>query len=141
MPHDDALIAETRGWIMKAAKDLAIAVYELKADPPFAEDVVFHAQQAVEKTLKAFLTWHGRIFRETHNLVELGGACVELDPSLEPILRRAAPLTEYAWRYRYPGDPGEPTAEQAEEAITTAQAVHEALLERLPVELRLQERL
>ncbi len=73
MPRDDALQAETRGWIMKAARDLATADYELKANPPFAEDIVFHAQQAVEKTLKAFLTWHGRIFRKTHNLVELGG--------------------------------------------------------------------
>ena len=136
MPHDDALFAETRGWLIKAARDLATAAYELKANPPFAEDIVFHAQQAVEKTLKAFLTWHGRIFRKTHNLVELGGTCVELDPSLEAILRRAAPLTEYAWRYRYPGDPGEPTAEEAEEALTIAQAVYEALLERMPAELK-----
>jgi len=97
MPHDPALVAETRGWLTKAHKDLAAAAYEFEADPPFLEDILFHCQQAVEKTLKAFLAWHGRPFRKTHNLVELGQSCVELDATLAEFLRRAAPLTEYAW--------------------------------------------
>lgn len=46
--------------------------------------------------MKGFLTWHDRVFRKTHDLVELGGRCVQVDPGLEPVLRRAAPLTEYA---------------------------------------------
>ena len=29
-------------------------------------------QQAAEKSLKAFLTWHERAFRRTHELEELG---------------------------------------------------------------------
>jgi HEPN domain-containing protein len=78
------------------------------------EDIVFHAQQAVEKALKAFLTWHGRAFRNTHNLVELGEAWSELDPTLEALLRHAAPLTEYAWKFRYPGHPEEPTPEEVQ---------------------------
>jgi hypothetical protein len=49
MPHDSALIAETRAWLSKAAKDLAAAEYESRATPPFAEDIAFHAQQAAEK--------------------------------------------------------------------------------------------
>ena len=69
MPHDPALIAEVRAWLSKAAKDLAAADYELRADPPFVEDIVFHSQQAVEKSLKAFLSWHVLPFRKTHNLV------------------------------------------------------------------------
>ena len=55
--------------------------------------------------MKAFLTWHDRVFRKTHDLVELGGQCVARDTTLESVLRAAAPLTEYAWRYRYPGEP------------------------------------
>ncbi len=136
MAHDPALVAETKAWLTKAAKDLAAAAYEQQASPPFLEDIVFHAQQAVEKALKAFLTWHGQSFRKTHNLVELGASCAELDPTLEPLLRRAAPLTEYAWRFRYPGDPAELTAEEARQALATAHQVYEAVLGRVPGDVR-----
>ena len=102
MPHDPALVAEVRAWLSKAGKDLAAATYELQAAPPFSDDIVFHAQQAAEKALKAFLSWHCIPFRKTHNLVELGEACCQIDQSLELLLRRAAPLTEYAWKFRYP---------------------------------------
>ncbi len=94
MPPDPALVAESRSWFAKAAKDLATAAYESQASPPFAEDITFHAQQAAEKAMKGFLTWHGCVFRRTHDLVELGEACLRLDRSLEELLRRAAPLTE-----------------------------------------------
>jgi HEPN domain-containing protein len=136
MPHDPSLVAETKAWLSKAARDLGAATYELQAEPPFVEDIVFHAQQAVEKALKAFLTWHGQAFRKTHNLVELGEACSELDPTLEALLRRAAPLTEYAWKFRYPGRPEEPTPEEVQEALSTGSQVYEAVLERLPEEVR-----
>jgi HEPN domain-containing protein len=56
MPLDPVLLAETRSWPTKSAKDLHAAAYELRAKPPFVEDIVFHAQQAVEKALKAYLT-------------------------------------------------------------------------------------
>jgi len=136
MPHDPALVEETRAWILKAAQDLRAAAHEFSAEPPLTADIVFHAQQAVEKTIKGFLTWHGRPFRKTHNLVELGESCVAIDAELEPLLRKAAPLTEYAWRFRYPGDPAEPDTEEAEAAHNSARKVHEALLARLPKEVR-----
>jgi len=132
MPHDPALAAEVRAWLSKAGKDLAAAAYELQAKPPFADDIVFHAQQAVEKSLKAFLSWHRVPFRKTHNLIELGEACCQIDPSLDALLRRAAPLTEYAWKFRYPGDPEEATAEEAADALATAREVCDAVVRRLP---------
>ena len=104
----------------------------MRARPPFAEDIVFHAQQATEKVLKAFLSWHRLPFRKTHNLVELGEACTHIDPSLESLLRRAAPLTEYAWKFRYPGDPEDATAREAADALATAHAVFTTILNRLP---------
>lgn len=132
MPHDPALVAEVRGWLLKAHKDLAAAQYELLADPPFADDIVFHAQQAAKKSMKAFLSWHHIPFRKTHNLIELGEACCQIDRSLDPLLRQAAPLTEYAWKFRYPGDPEEATAAEAEAALATAREVFELMLRRLP---------
>ena len=135
MPHDPALVAEVRGWLSKAGKDLAAATYELQADPPFADDIVFHAQQAAEKSLKAFLSWHRVPFRKTHNLIELGGACCQIDRSLDPLLRRAAPLTEYAWKFRYPGDLEEATAKEAAEALATAREGFDAVLRCLPADV------
>lgn len=136
MSPEPALVAETRAWLSKAARDIAAGEYEMTASPPFTGDAVFHAQQAVEKSPKAFLTWHGRVFRKTHNLVELGGECAILETSLEPLLRSAAPLTEYAWRYRYPVDPEEPPADEANAALAVAKAVYDAIFERLPAEAR-----
>jgi hypothetical protein len=51
---------------------------------------------------------------------------------LDPLLRRAAPLTEYAWKFRYPGDPEEATAEEAAGALATAREVFDMVLRRLP---------
>ncbi len=91
MPLDPERIAETRAWLAKAADDLRAADFERTAEPPLSSDIVFHAQQAAEKALKGFLAWHDRPFRKTHNLVEIGEACVFVDSTLEPLLRRAGP--------------------------------------------------
>ena len=136
MPHDPARVRETRAWLSKAATDLRAARHDLRASPPLLDVVVFHTQQAAEKALKAFLTWHDVVFRKTHNLEELGEQCLAFDPSLKEIIDRAVPLTEYAWQYRYPGDQLEPSEEEATGAVDLATEVMEAVLQRLPVEVR-----
>ena len=55
MPHDPARIADTKSWLGKADMDCKAATFELTAEPPFAADIVVHAQQAAEKALKGFL--------------------------------------------------------------------------------------
>lgn len=132
MKADPARVAETRAWLRKAALDLRAAEHERTASPPLTGDMVFHAQQLVEKTLKAFLSWHDQPFRKTHSLVELGRQCAALEPDLEPLLRKAAPLTEYAWKFRYPGEEEEPDLAEAEAALELARQVFAAILERLP---------
>lgn len=59
-----------------------------------------------------------------------------LDPALAAEVRRAAPLTEYAWKFRYPGDLDEPSAQEAADALSVAPAVFEAVLSRLPHDVR-----
>lgn len=85
---------------------------------------------------QGFLAWHDVPFRKTHDLAEIGRQCAEIDPSLESLLRRAATLTEYAWKFRYPGDPQDPTREEAERALTLGREVYEAIIARLPSEVR-----
>jgi HEPN domain-containing protein len=132
MQHDPQRVADAKAWLAKAAADLRAAELERTAKPPLTADIVFHAQQLVEKAQKAFLTWYDQPFRKTHNLIEIGEQCAAIAPDLEPLLRRVAPLTEYAWKFRYPGEPEEPTVEEADEALVLACEVYEAILDRLP---------
>ena len=136
MPSDPALVAETKSWLAKAASDLAAGAHDLRAEPPFLAEVVFHAQQAVEKTLKGFLTFHGRIFRKTHNLVELGGASSAIAPALDALLAKAAPLTEFAWKFRYPGETEQPSLNEARDALAVAEKVFGEVTALLPDEAR-----
>jgi len=136
MPHDPELVAETREWLDRAGRDLAAAAHDLTAQPPFLHEVAFHAQQAAEKAFKAFLTWHGRAFRKTHNLEELGQQCLAVEPELRAIVDRAVPLTDYAWKFRYPGEPEEPARDEAEGALAIARELFDAILARLPSEVR-----
>jgi HEPN domain-containing protein len=76
MPLDFAHVTETRVWFNKAAEDLRTAEFEFGASPPLLEDIVFHCQQAAEKAMKGFLTWHNRAFRKTHSLEEIGEQCL-----------------------------------------------------------------
>lgn len=136
MPLDPEFVAEARAWLTRAAGDLRAAQILLDAEPPLAADAAFHCQQAAEKALKAFLSWHGRTFRKTHNLGELSLPVLELAPNLEQVLRDASGLTEYAWKFRYPGELEEPTLEECEEAITQARAVYDSIIAELPEEVR-----
>ena len=137
MAPDEARTEDVRAWLRKASLDLRAAEHEtLTAEASLWGDVVFHAQQAAEKSLKAFLAWHDVAFRKTHNLDELGRICLRLDSSLQTVVERAVPLTEYAWKFRYPGEPDEPSREEAEEALRIAREVFEAVAKRLPEDLR-----
>jgi HEPN domain-containing protein len=133
MGPDEARGEDVRAWLRKATLDLRAAEHAMSApEASLRSDVVFHAQQAAEKVFKAFLAWHDVPFRKTHNLEELGRACVSIDATLGAIADRAVPLTEYAWRFRYPGEPSEPSPEEADEALNIAREVLEVLASRLP---------
>jgi HEPN domain-containing protein len=135
MLPENELIQETREWLLKAEEDLELARYALTAEKPFIAPALFHCQQAAEKALKGFLTWHGVLFRKTHSIEELGEQCVGLEPSMMQVVAKAVPLTEYAWRFRYPGAPFAPAMEEATQAITIAEEVLKTVLNLLPKEV------
>ena len=125
--------AAVRGWLSKAADDLRGARIDLDANPPFIEDALFHCQQAAEKALKGFLTAHDTPFKKTHDLDELGRHCLEFDSKLADALQPAAPLTIFAWEFRYPGDSHVPSLKEARESLAIATALYIiAVLQRLP---------
>lgn len=131
MPRDPERHAEAAAWLTRAHADLQAADLDLAANPPLVEDALFHCQQAVEKALKSLLTAHERMFRKTHDLVELGRSSCEAAPELEPLLARAAPLTEYAWAYRYPGEWVPPEPDEGHEALEVARQVVSEVERRL----------
>lgn len=136
MSPDAARLEDTRAWLAKARTDVRCAQVSRSAVPPILEDALFHCQQACEKALKAFLAWHDVPFRKTHSLEEVGEQCLRLDPTLSAIVDTAVPLTEFAWAYRYPGEPDEPEPSSVDQAIDTTVELVEAILVRLPAELR-----
>ena len=135
MRLDPALVADTRAWLTKAGMDLRAGELLLAAVPPLLGSAAFHSQQAAEKALKALLAWHDEPFRKTHSLEELGQQALAFDTALAPLVDRAALLTQYAWKYRYPGEPEEPARQEAEVALASARETYEAVLARLPVEV------
>lgn len=136
MAADPELLAETRAWFVKAAGDLRAAETLTAISPPLLDEAVFHCQQAAEKALKGFLTWNGRAFRRTHNLEEIGEQCLSVDSTLREVIDEAVPLSEYAWKFRYPGSPYEPAAEEVLKTISVAKRVVEAVLNRAPADVR-----
>jgi HEPN domain-containing protein len=136
MPHDLARVAECRSWMRRASSDLSAAEILFGATEPQPEAALFHCQQAVEKSWKAFLFWHDIPFRKTRDLRELGDASARIDPSLGALADAASELTPLAWLYRYPGDLEEPTVEEGREALILARRVHEAVTSRLPADVR-----
>lgn len=135
MRDDPERRAAVKAWSLRAAADLRAGAHLLVADPPLVGDALFHAQQAAEKAMKAFLAWHDVPFRKTHDLGEIGRQCVDVDPALESLFARAERLTVFAWIFRYPVDATEPPAEEAREALAVARDVYDAVLARLPADL------
>ena len=60
----------TREWLNSALDDLA-AIERLKTEQGLSNIVAFHAQQAIEKSLKAIFEEKGIDFVKTHNLQSL----------------------------------------------------------------------
>jgi HEPN domain-containing protein len=114
------------------AKDDLDAAHALTAQPPFLKAARFHCQQAAEKSLKAFLTWHDIRFRRIHDLDEIGQQCADVDPSLKELAQRARSLSAYASGFRYPGPDYLPTLAETESGIALAKEVVEAVISRLP---------
>jgi HEPN domain-containing protein len=132
MPHDPERLDEATAWLAKACEDLRAAELLLTATPPLTGTAAYHTQQAAEKALKAFLSWHDTPFRKTHDLAELGQVCIEVDRSLEDLCRSAETLTVYAWLFRYPGDEEDLSEDEARSAVNRAREVYDGIASRVP---------
>jgi len=112
-----------RVWLRKARQDLESAD-RLLTPPPLPAAACFHAQQAVEKALKAVAVACGaETIPRTHNLLELARVIRGLGESLPYSREQLAGLAPYAVETRYPQAP-EPTRRAAQAAAQLAHQVY-----------------
>lgn len=119
-------------WLRKAEHDVLNIENNLAAKKVPWDTMCFHAQQAAEKTLKAFLIFKGRELVRTHDLIALLAQCVEADRSLAELESDCRKLTTYAVESRYPDDLFEPDEEDGREMVAAMHRVRSHVLARLP---------
>ena len=118
-------------WINKAEQDLAAARVLLESGLEHYENVGFHAQQAAEKYIKAFLVRHQIEFPKTHDLARLQGLVAQANQDLAGRLALADALTPYGVEFRYPSELGVVSQDQGKEALQVAEQVQVLVLESL----------
>ncbi len=112
----------TNEWVNKAEGDFATARRELEVpDNPNYDAVCFHAQQCIEKYLKARLQESGVPFGKTHDLSTLLDLILPTETTWDTLRADLQALTVFAVTYRYPGDSADET--DAREAVERCEKV------------------
>jgi HEPN domain-containing protein len=121
MPFDGSPENDPREWLRFARSDLEI-VRLARSPDVMVEGLCFHAQQAVEKSIKGVLVALGVDFPKVHNIGVLLALLPETAPT-PPNPGALARLTAYAVIGRYPGDFEPVSDEQCREAESVAESV------------------
>ena len=121
------------GLVRKAESDFTAA--QLLLDAKVSLDAVcFHAQQAAEKYLKAYLAARDIDFPFVHGLERLIGLCADQDSQFMALLDPAAELSPYAVELRY-DERFSPSIEAAQQAVRNAERIRSFVRERIPREV------
>ena len=109
-------------WMQRARSDLVLAQM-IEEERIAAEILVFHAQQAAEKAMKALLVRLQVDFPNTHSIGLLLSLCQRVGFEATEAIADAATLTRYAVSRRYPGEDEPVTRQEAREAADLAARV------------------
>lgn len=128
----------TLEWVERAEGDY-IATQKLlpTTNPQLYNIICFHAQQCIEKYLKAWLQEANLPVPRTHNLEELLALIVPTLPAWTQWQPDFKIITEYAVESRYPGDSA--TADNTQHAMHVCQAVRQAVRTSLKLPIPLLE--
>ncbi|MCF8381903.1 MAG: HEPN domain-containing protein [Bacteroidales bacterium] len=118
-----------KNWLFRANEDIAVIKSLSGLDLEYyTSTICFHAQQAVEKYLKAFLIYHDVDFPKTHDVDFLIMECQKIDQhSFEIDLKS---LTDYGVSIRYPDDFYIPGITETKEYMIIAKEI-KSLVENL----------
>lgn len=120
----------TRGWLQQAGTDHRSAHALRHLPEPILETACFHAQQSVEKHLKAFLQEHAIPFPRTHDLSALTALAGTRVPGLMTLGSDLDWLSIYAVDIRYPGTVAGLT--ECDRSLAIADKVRALVLAALP---------
>ena len=87
--------------LSKAEIDLLNATILRDSNQGNPEGIGFHVQQAVEKSLKAILVFHGIDYPRTHSIVGLARLASDNDIDLPDAFPESDRYTDYAVEFRY----------------------------------------
>ncbi|WP_129125058.1 HEPN domain-containing protein [Geomonas oryzae] len=128
---DEVQTEIVRMWFHKADNDLQNIRNNLAAGEIPTDTICFHAQQAIEKSLKGLLVAEGKNAGKTHDLVRLLTETLEFMPELSSYEELLEEITEYGVAVRYPNGFPEPSLEEAVKAYETANAIRTQILEKM----------
>lgn len=122
-----------RRWLIKAFEDYRTIKNEfrLPEEEIVTSAVCFHAQQFVEKILKAYLYSKNIEFGRTHNLEFLLELCSQVDKDFSSL--EIGELSDYATEIRYPNNFYIPSIEEAKECFKIVERVKEFVLKKLEI--------
>lgn len=119
-----------REWADKAEADFLTARRELEVTyRPNYDAVCFHAQQCVEKLMKAVLISKNQLPPRTHDLVRLNGLLEAAVPGWSWPLPDLRLLDRAAVDFRYPGESAD--LDEAQQALAVAAVLRESLSREL----------
>jgi len=122
---------DAAAWLDIARDDLRAGEKALSGDDPLPRDACFHAQQAAEKYLKAYLVFRGFHPRRTHDLELLLEECADFDPRFRGLAAACEFLNPFAIEARYPSRIAEYTVEQAGRGLDLAERIAEFVGSRI----------
>jgi len=120
-----------QAWCEKGRRDFITAQNALLDTREIFPDIIcFHAQQAAEKYLKAYLVFLELDFPKTHALEDLVLLASSKDPACRNLFSVSCDLSPYAVEIRYP-DSSSLSPEDAREAVHTAETIRNFILGKI----------
>ena len=120
-----------RDWLYKAKQDLESSWILLQNDGP-EETIAFHAHQAIEKAMKAYIIFKTGELVEGHSLVYLNKLAAKQNNKFEKFKSDCVELNKYYLRTRYPIDMSYEVAyEDAKTAYEKANEIYKLVKEEI----------
>lgn len=135
MPEREPVEELTLAWFSHAVDDLKVCRSLRSSVDEFRSPLAFHAQQAIEKALKAVLVAEQIDFSRTHDLVDINGSL----PSgwgLDFPADRLSRISAYAIEFRYPASHDLERPELDSMEVVEAIALAETVMARVAAALR-----
>lgn len=121
-------------WLRKAESDLKVVKHLLMINEPPTDALCFHCQQAIEKYLKAFLTFRNVRVKKIHDMEAILNLCIEQDKEFENLDKEnISSLSLFAVEVRYPEEFYIPTLDEVKKYFEIALKVKDFVFKKLGI--------